>query len=309
VYYYFKTKGDVIAAVVDAHVKAIEQEIGSLERYRTPAARLKALITTLARQADAISRFGCPHGTLCAELGKRTQAGPEAGRSSWPARLDASTAGLMPSPGLTRRTNRSRTERHGGPPLPHRAGEPGQGRSICAHDRAITAAGGQAADDPDARALGSLLTPLPGWNAGHCGCRRAWHPGRATGSPIPRPRRHLRPIWPQASAPIQHAVRKRRETTGTIRTNGTREGAAPLPHGRARPHPWYLGRTAAQRHRTSNPVTARPMIIRWISEVPSKMVKLSVPGTRDQDMCSLVESSPGGRPMASDGNFSLFSGP
>jgi hypothetical protein len=43
--------------------------------------------------------------------------------------------------------------------------------------------------------------------------------------------------------------------------------------------------------------------------VPSKIVKLSGPGTRDQDICSLVESSPGGRPMAGDGNFSLSSGP
>ena len=81
VYYYFKTKGDIIAAVVDAHVKAIEQQIESLERYRTPASRLKALITTLARQADAISRFGCPHVTLSTERCKPTQTGPEASRS------------------------------------------------------------------------------------------------------------------------------------------------------------------------------------------------------------------------------------
>jgi hypothetical protein len=27
-------------------------------------------------------------------------------------------------------------------------------------------------------------------------------------------------------------------------------------------------------YRTSSPVTARPMIIRWISDVPSKMVKI-----------------------------------
>jgi hypothetical protein len=27
-------------------------------------------------------------------------------------------------------------------------------------------------------------------------------------------------------------------------------------------------------YRTSSPVTARPMIIRWISDVPSKIVKL-----------------------------------
>jgi len=33
--------------------------------------------------------------------------------------------------------------------------------------------------------------------------------------------------------------------------------------------------SAAQDYRTSRPVTARPMIRRWISEVPSKMVKLS----------------------------------
>jgi TetR/AcrR family transcriptional regulator, transcriptional repressor for nem operon len=81
VYYYFKTKDDIIAAVIDAHIKAIEQEIGSLDRHRTPAARLKALITTLARQADAISRFGCPHGTLCAELAKRNPPDPQASGS------------------------------------------------------------------------------------------------------------------------------------------------------------------------------------------------------------------------------------
>jgi AcrR family transcriptional regulator len=81
VYYYFKTKDDIIAAVIHAHIKAIEQKIGSLERYSTPAARLKALIITLARQADAISRFGCPHGTLCTELSKRNRTDPEASAS------------------------------------------------------------------------------------------------------------------------------------------------------------------------------------------------------------------------------------
>jgi hypothetical protein len=32
--------------------------------------------------------------------------------------------------------------------------------------------------------------------------------------------------------------------------------------------------SAAQGYRTSRPVTARPMSMRWISEVPSKMVKI-----------------------------------
>jgi hypothetical protein len=33
--------------------------------------------------------------------------------------------------------------------------------------------------------------------------------------------------------------------------------------------------TRSDDYRTSRPVTARPMIMRWISEVPSKIVKLS----------------------------------
>jgi hypothetical protein len=38
------------------------------------------------------------------------------------------------------------------------------------------------------------------------------------------------------------------------------------------------GISAAQRYRTSSPVSARPMIIRWISLVPSKMVKIFARG-------------------------------
>src|SRR5580693_1668175 len=38
----------------------------------------------------------------------------------------------------------------------------------------------------------------------------------------------------QVSARIQHGVRKRREITRMIRTNGTREAAAPLCRGTAR---------------------------------------------------------------------------
>jgi hypothetical protein len=41
------------------------------------------------------------------------------------------------------------------------------------------------------------------------------------------------------------------------------------------PSPGYtIGISAGQAYRTSSPVTARPMIIRWISDVPSKIVKI-----------------------------------
>lgn len=36
--------------------------------------------------------------------------------------------------------------------------------------------------------------------------------------------------------------------------------------------------SAGQRYRTSSPVTARPTSIRWISDVPSKMVKILAVG-------------------------------
>jgi hypothetical protein len=41
------------------------------------------------------------------------------------------------------------------------------------------------------------------------------------------------------------------------------------------PSPGYtIGISAVLGYRTSNPVTARPMIIRWISLVPSKIAKI-----------------------------------
>jgi len=78
----------------------------------------------------------------------------------------------------------------------------------------------------------------------------------------------------QVSARIQHAVRKRQETTGTIRINRTREGAAPLTSGTALLPRSTIGISAGQSYRTSSPVTARPISIRWISDVPSKIVKI-----------------------------------
>jgi hypothetical protein len=80
-------------------------------------------------------------------------------------------------------------------------------------------------------------------------------------------------------------ARKRRETTGTIQVNWTR-ARPPLPSRTTSPSGSKLGITAGQSYRTSRPVTARPISIRWISLVPSKMVKLFGLGNRDQGLCS-----------------------
>ncbi|HTW20763.1 MAG TPA: TetR/AcrR family transcriptional regulator [Mycobacteriales bacterium] len=73
IYYYFKTKDALVAAVVEAHVRGVLDTIESLGQHRTPKARLKALTRTLAARADLIAKYGCPHGTLCSELDKSEQ--------------------------------------------------------------------------------------------------------------------------------------------------------------------------------------------------------------------------------------------
>jgi TetR/AcrR family transcriptional regulator, transcriptional repressor for nem operon len=70
VYYYFKTKDELVGAVLDGYLDEAANLIGSFERSRTPQARLKALVRNWTDWRDAVARHGCPMGTLCAELEK-----------------------------------------------------------------------------------------------------------------------------------------------------------------------------------------------------------------------------------------------
>lgn len=71
VYYYFKTKDELIEAAIDAHAHHIQTVLAEFERHRTPRARLKALALSWTEMAEQVARYGCPHGTLCQELAKR----------------------------------------------------------------------------------------------------------------------------------------------------------------------------------------------------------------------------------------------
>jgi TetR/AcrR family transcriptional regulator, transcriptional repressor for nem operon len=71
VYYYFKTKDELVAAAIEAHATDIESALASLDRHRTPKARLKAFVRMLMDQRDLAARYGCPQGSLCSELDKR----------------------------------------------------------------------------------------------------------------------------------------------------------------------------------------------------------------------------------------------
>jgi AcrR family transcriptional regulator len=74
VYYYFKTKEDIVGAVVQSLGDQLESTLGEFERrHRTPKARLKALVRFLAERSDSVARYGCPYGTLSSELAKRAE--------------------------------------------------------------------------------------------------------------------------------------------------------------------------------------------------------------------------------------------
>ena len=72
VYYYFKTKDELVEAAIDSHARDIHAMLDSLARHRTPQARLKALVRALTDQRELTARYGCPLGSLCSELDKRT---------------------------------------------------------------------------------------------------------------------------------------------------------------------------------------------------------------------------------------------
>jgi TetR/AcrR family transcriptional regulator, transcriptional repressor for nem operon len=72
VYYYFKTKDELVAAAIDSHARDVSALLESLESGRSPQARLKALVRELTAQRELAARYGCPLGSLCSELDKRT---------------------------------------------------------------------------------------------------------------------------------------------------------------------------------------------------------------------------------------------
>jgi AcrR family transcriptional regulator len=73
VYYYYKTKDDIITAVIEAHVQQSKAALASIESsHRSAKSRLKALVGELAGQGELIALYGCPYGSLCSELDKRS---------------------------------------------------------------------------------------------------------------------------------------------------------------------------------------------------------------------------------------------
>jgi TetR/AcrR family transcriptional repressor of nem operon len=80
VYYYFKTKDDLVDAVLESRAAQIHETLEGFGKRRTPQARLKALAHGWVEIAETVAQFGCPLGTLSSELGKHPDdmAAPDA---------------------------------------------------------------------------------------------------------------------------------------------------------------------------------------------------------------------------------------
>jgi TetR/AcrR family transcriptional repressor of nem operon len=70
-YYYFKTKDEILDAVINARLAHTQKMLEHWEiEGEQPADRIRSFIHILIANRADIKRYGCPVGTLCGELAK-----------------------------------------------------------------------------------------------------------------------------------------------------------------------------------------------------------------------------------------------
>ena len=70
-YYYFKTKDDILGAVVDSRLKFYTEMLAQCDAAASnPRDRLRAFAGMLEKYEDGVVEVGCPIGTLTSELAK-----------------------------------------------------------------------------------------------------------------------------------------------------------------------------------------------------------------------------------------------
>lgn len=81
VYYYFKTRDELVEAVIESQMQAVGELLVALDGRATPVARLRGLAQTWTRNGPEIVAHGCPLGGLSHELHKQdAQLGADAAR-------------------------------------------------------------------------------------------------------------------------------------------------------------------------------------------------------------------------------------
>lgn len=70
VYYYFKTKEDLVAAVIEQRTENIKEEARRWDKIPDPRQRLIKLLDLQLSMKNSIAKYGCPIGSMCQELDK-----------------------------------------------------------------------------------------------------------------------------------------------------------------------------------------------------------------------------------------------
>lgn len=72
--YHFKTKNEVLTAVIQHRINEMRQMLQSWdEQYNTPLERLQRYAQIVSNVKNEVIQYGCPMGTLNSELGKVQQ--------------------------------------------------------------------------------------------------------------------------------------------------------------------------------------------------------------------------------------------
>lgn len=70
-YYYFKSKDDLLAAVIDHRIQQVASMLVEWDgQYKEPKERLHRFISMLLNNEEDLVRYGCPMGSLNVELSK-----------------------------------------------------------------------------------------------------------------------------------------------------------------------------------------------------------------------------------------------
>lgn len=70
VYYYFKTRDELLKAVVEERLKASRAKRAALEALPSPRDRLLAFVAGFEDGVEEFTAYGCPAGSLCQETNK-----------------------------------------------------------------------------------------------------------------------------------------------------------------------------------------------------------------------------------------------
>lgn len=70
IYYYFRSREDIVRAVMEQRVTALNSFLDKQALEKNPRARLDALVGVWIHDREVDTEFGCPIGSLCYELAK-----------------------------------------------------------------------------------------------------------------------------------------------------------------------------------------------------------------------------------------------